>query len=63
MGAGQVDVGDFGFGNTTTGTTPLRMKANGQVVMPLLGAFAGGDKYVTIDASGNLHVSATGPAS
>lgn len=36
---------------------------NGQANFPLLGAFAAGDKYVTIDAAGNLHKSAIGPAS
>jgi hypothetical protein len=28
-----------------------------------LGAFAGGDKYVVADASGNLHLSVLGPGS
>lgn len=35
----------------------------GAVKMASLGAFAASDKYVVIDASGNLHISALGPAS
>ncbi len=43
----------------TSGLTYLA----GTVRIGSLGAFAAGDKYVIVDASGNLHVSATGPAS
>lgn len=35
----------------------------GAVKVAALGAFAAGDKYVIADATGNLHVSALGPAS
>lgn len=36
---------------------------NGNLVLPTKGAFAANDKYLVVDASGNVHVSALGPAS
>lgn len=56
---------------TTDATLKLRNRANsadaaltaGAGTFSALGAFAAGDKYVIADASGNLHISATGPAS
>jgi hypothetical protein len=35
----------------------------GQLTLEVIGAFSGGDKYLVVDASGNVHVSALGPAS
>lgn len=55
--SGGVSIGD----TTDPGAGVLRV-ANG-LVLPSLPAFAASDKYVTIDASGNLHKSAIGPAS
>lgn len=39
------------------------LNASGAVTLVGLGAFAAGDKYLVIDASGHLHISALGPAS
>lgn len=44
-----------------TGTTGVQFI--GTVQIQTLGAFASGDKYVIVDASGNLHVSSLGPIS
>lgn len=79
INGGRFTVGNSGVAINEAGGTsparPLRVKAqdrttivfdvddNGQARAPLLGAFAAGDKYVTIDANGNLHRSAIGPAS
>lgn len=58
-------------GNTTSGVAAFlalagadtaTVKAN-KAQITGLGAFASGDKYVIVDASGNFHVSALGPAS
>lgn len=47
----------------SSGTADFVIDNAGQVAMPSLGAFVASDKYVVIDASGNLHKSALGPAS
>jgi hypothetical protein len=67
---GTVD-GDLWFKNNRAyslvfGTTNLerfRISDTGLVTISVLGAFAAGDKYLICDALGNVHVSATGPAS
>jgi hypothetical protein len=44
-------------------TNLLYISNTGVVTMPLAPAFAASDKYLVIDASGNIHKSALGPAS
>ncbi len=39
------------------------VQIGGQVTLETIGAFVAGDKYLVADASGNIHKSATGPAS
>jgi hypothetical protein len=61
-----VGLGTFNGGLTVPGAVSL--PASGPAVLnggiqSILPAFAAADKYVTIDASGNLHKSAIGPAS
>lgn len=53
----------FNVNNNANNATNLSITDAGQVAMAHLGGFASGDKYVVIDASGNLHKSAIGPAS
>lgn len=48
---------------TGSDTPQLLINTTGIVTIPGLGAFAAGDKYVLANASGDLHLSATGPAS
>ena len=43
--------------------TLLTLSSTGQLTLPGLGAFVASDKYLVIDASGNVHISALGPAS
>lgn len=48
----------------TVGTSNVvRIGSGGAVRITTLGAFVASDKYVVIDSSGNLHISALGPAS
>ena len=47
----------------TANTERLRITSAGVVRITNVPAFAAGDKYLVIDASGNIHVSALGPAS
>jgi len=56
----------FGDAATDIGASGLRFRNgffSGTMRIAGLGAFVSGDKYVVVDASGNLHVSALGPAS
>jgi hypothetical protein len=49
--------------NTAGPVERMRIASGGGIAMFALGGFAAGDCYVIIDASGNLHKSALGPAS
>ena len=39
------------------------VRFGGQVTMATIGAYVSNDKYLVVDASGNIHISATGPGS
>lgn len=52
--------GNIGIG---TAAPSCVLDVNGAARIRTLGAFAAGDLYVIADANGNLHLSATGPAS
>ena len=53
---------EFAPASAGTATVSLSAYPTG-LVFPILGSFAAGDKYLIVDASGNVHVSALGPAS
>lgn len=50
-------------GNPTIGTSAGSLSISSALQLSALGAFAAGDKYLIVDATGNVHVSALGPAS
>lgn len=50
-------------GNPTIGTSAGRLNVSSALTLASLGAFAASDKYLIVDSSGNVHVSALGPAS
>ena len=50
-------------GNPTIGTSAGSLNVSSALQFSTLGAFAASDKYLIVDASGNVHVSALGPAS
>ena len=53
---------EFAPASAGTATVSLSAYPTG-LVFPILGSFAAGDKYLIVDASGNVHKSALGPAS
>lgn len=50
-------------GNPILSTTAGSLNISSALQLTSLGAFAASDKYLIVDASGNVHVSALGPAS
>lgn len=50
-------------GNPIIGASAGSLNISSALQLSTLGAFAAGDKYLIVDATGNVHVSALGPAS
>lgn len=59
----RIQVSPSNGGNPTIGTTAGSLNISSALQLSSLGAFVAGDKYLIVDASGNVHVSALGPAS
>lgn len=56
--------GTLSFNNNANNATNLQIADGGGLTIPRgLGAFAASDKYLIVDSSGHVHVSALGPAS
>jgi hypothetical protein len=55
----------YGGGNAaaTITSTIFQVDASGGLKISNIGAFAASDKYLIVDATGNVHKSALGPAS